>query len=153
MHGIKVHLVAGRYHCHEVTLVVFQHDALGHSIPGNVSGLRRVAAIPSTFVRDDVVVHAFAGQTVLHGCRNTHDDLLVLPPPGPMRASAVSRFAGTLRGLESCRLLGSSGGIASTIGVGPGSGKLAALHDQVFTADRPALGPTLLNLAHTRRIS
>lgn len=50
-----------------------------------------------------------------------------------MLASAISRLAGALRGLESRRLLGSSGGIASAIRVGPGSGKLAALHDQVFT--------------------
>lgn len=45
MHGAKVHLVAGRYHCHEVTLVVFQHDALGQSITGNVSGLRSVVVV------------------------------------------------------------------------------------------------------------
>src|SRR6202011_5744309 len=82
MHGTKVHLVAGWYHCHEVTLVVFQHDALRKSITGNVSSLRSVVAIPSTLVRDHVVAHAFAGQTVLHGCRNTHDDLLVLPRQG-----------------------------------------------------------------------
>src|SRR5271156_4829417 len=79
MHGTKVHLVAGGYHCHEVTLVVFQHDALGQSITGNVSGLRSVVAVSSALVRDHVVVHAFAGQTVLHGCCNGHDVLLVLP--------------------------------------------------------------------------
>src|SRR5258707_14184203 len=79
MHGTKVHLVAGRYHCHEVTLVVFQHDALGQSITGNVSRLRGMVAIPSGLVRDHVVVLAFAGQTVLYGCCNGHHDLLVLP--------------------------------------------------------------------------
>jgi len=79
MHGTEVHLVAGRYYCHEVTLVVFQHDALGQSITGNVSGVRAVAAVSSALVRDHVVVHAFAGQTVLHGCCDSHDSLRVHP--------------------------------------------------------------------------
>src|SRR5882724_141410 len=118
MHGAKVHLVAGRYHCHEVALVVFQHDALGKSITGNVSGLRSVVAVPSALVRDHVIVHAFAGQTVLYGCCNSHDYLLSSFPREPILASAVSRFDEALRDFESHRLLGSSGGTASAMGAG-----------------------------------
>src|SRR5882672_4318259 len=119
MHGAKVHHVAGRYHRHEVTLVVCQHNALSQLITGNVSCLRSMVAIPSALVPDHLVVHAFTGQTVLHRYCNTHDVLLSSSPPEPMLASAVSRFAGALRGLESHRLLRSSGGIADAIGVRP----------------------------------
>ena len=59
-HGTEVHFVAGRYHGHEETLVVLQHDALGQSITGNVSGLRAVVAVLRALVRDQVVVHTFA---------------------------------------------------------------------------------------------
>src|SRR5882724_6507539 len=70
-----------------------------------------------------------------------------------MFALAMSRIGRACRGLESRRLLGAPGRIARAVGVGPGSGELAALHDQVFIADRLALEPTLKDLAHTRRIS
>jgi len=67
-YGTEVHLVARRQHGHEETLVVFQHDAFGQSITGNVSRLGTVVAVLRALVRDQVVEEA--GQSLYRVCLN-----------------------------------------------------------------------------------
>src|SRR5437773_836372 len=68
----------------------------------------------------------------------------VPPSSGKDSGSALMRRSVLL---EFRRLLGAAGGVAGAVGMGPGSGELAAVDDQVFLADRPLLEPAFDNLA------
>ena len=61
MQGAKIHLVCGGYYRHQVTLIIFEHDALGQPITRNVGCLRAVRTVLGVLMRDRVVGHAFAG--------------------------------------------------------------------------------------------
>src|SRR5215210_965253 len=68
---------------------------------------------------------------------------------GPIRATGTAPVsdAGSAGG-EPGRFVGAAGGVAGAVGVGAGSGELAAVDDQVLLADRAAVEPALEDLAH-----